>query len=154
MARLETLIPPPVWMLVLAAAMFGIAGFDHPAVFGGGWRTPVAGVIGLAAVILAGIGILQFWRAGTTIDPHAPQKSSALVEGGIYRLTRNPMYVGLALILIAWGVALGDGVALVAGPVVFVVVITRLQILPEERMLRARFGADYDAFVARTRRWI
>ena len=154
MTRLETVVPPPIWMLLVAAAMFGLERLDLGLGFTGDWRRLVAAAIGLVAVAIAGAGIVQFGRARTTVDPHAPEKASALVDGGIYRLTRNPMYVGLSLILVGWGVALSDGIALVVGPVAFVVIITRLQILPEERVLRARFGAPYDAFCARTRRWL
>lgn len=141
-------------MLVAGAVAFGLSRLDHGLTFGFGGRARVAAVIAIVGVGIAGSGVRRFAAAGTTVDPHAPQKASSLVDGGIYRVTRNPMYLGMVCLLAGWGVGLGDWLALVAGPVLFVMVITRLQIIPEERVLSERFGADYDMFRRRTRRWL
>ena len=82
-----------------------------------------------------------------------PERASALVERGIYRHTRNPMYLGLLCLLLGWTLALGQWAALL-GPLVFVVYITRFQIVPEERVLLAHFGAAYDDYRQRVRRWL
>ncbi|MEB0160908.1 isoprenylcysteine carboxylmethyltransferase family protein, partial [Pseudomonas sp. AH2 (2023)] len=91
-------------------------------------------------------------RSRTTVNPLRPDKAAALVSGGVYRVTRNPMYVGMMLLLVAWAVYL-DSAWVLAGPVAFVAYITRFQIAPEERVLRAKF-ADFDAYAARVRRWL
>ena len=153
MTRLETTVPPPVWALLVAVVMFGVNRLGVAFSIGAWGR--VAGIAAaLVGVSVASSGIVGFARAGTTVDPHAPAKVSTLVDTGVYRITRNPMYLGLALVLIGWGLALRDPLMAVAGSGVFVAIITRLQIVPEERALREHFGATYDDFCARTRRWL
>ena len=94
-----------------------------------------------------------FWQARTTINPLQPERASVLVTHGIYRYTRNPMYLSLLLLLVAYASHLGTWVAF-AGPVAYVAYITRFQILPEERVLLSKFGAEYEAYRRRVRRWI
>jgi len=98
-------------------------------------------------------GLLAFRASRTTINPLQPQRASALVVGGVYRFTRNPMYVGMALFLLAWAVYL-SAVLPFLGPLLFALYITRFQIQPEERVLKALFGAGYLAYAARVRRWL
>ncbi len=106
----------------------------------------------------AGLGLkiaaaLAFRARGTTVNPISPERSAALVVDGLYRVTRNPMYLGSALILAGWALHLGAWVAILTVPF-FVLYMNRFQIGPEERALSALFGADYDAYRARVRRWI
>lgn len=98
-------------------------------------------------------GLWAFRRHRTTVNPLRPGKASAVVQDGIYRFTRNPMYVGMALLLTAWVTGLGAPLGLLA-LALFVAFITRFQIQPEERALQAKFGADYAAYCARVRRWL
>lgn len=133
--------------------MWGIAGTT----FG---IEPVPGLrIGLAAMLLvtgawlAVAGVIEFRRASTTVNPMAPSDSSTVVDTGVYRYTRNPMYLGFLLVLFAWAAWLAAPWALL-GPVVFVAWMTRFQILPEERALLERFGDDYRAYCRRVRRWV
>lgn len=119
----------PTWALVLAVLLAALGG----------------------AVALA--GLLAFWRARTTFNPLAPQQASALVTGGIYRLTRNPMYLGMLLVLAGWGIWLGNAASWLGLPL-SIAVLTVLQIRPEERILRARFGAEFESYAARVRRWL
>ena len=153
MRRLETTVPPPIWAALLAAFVFGATRLGSPWTIGG-WGRPVGLGLGVLGVAIAAAGVASFARARTTVDPHDPSKTSALVDTGVYRVTRNPMYLGLALVLGGWGLVLRDPVAGLVGVGVFVVVLTHLQIMPEERILRERFGPAYDAFCERTRRWI
>lgn len=150
---LELKIPPPVVTLCTAGLMW-----LAPPVFGVD-ETPFGVRLG-AAVMLAALGVgialsgvILFRQSRTTINPTRPSATTALVTGGIYRRTRNPMYVGLLLVLLGWAAYLANPLALVPIPL-FVLYIGRFQIRPEERALAARFGEDYAAYCARVRRWL
>ena len=153
MQALELKIPPPVVALVLLALMWLLARAAPPLGIPTLPRAAGAGIIALAGVAIGVAGKVGFRRAGTTSNPMQPQKASALVTGGIYRRTRNPMYVSLLLLLVAWALVLASGWALL-GPLAFVLYIGRFQIRPEERALSAMFGADYAAYQSRVRRWL
>ncbi len=148
-AFLETRVPPLLLLGLLLLFAWGAGGprFDFPG----------RAVLGLAAMA-AGLGLkiaaaLAFRARGTTVNPISPERSAALVVDGLYRVTRNPMYLGSALILAGWALHLGAWVAVLTVPF-FVLYMNRFQIGPEERALSALFGADYDAYRARVRRWI
>ena len=98
-------------------------------------------------------GVLSFNRAKTTVNPLAPDKSSSLVTSGIYRYTRNPMYVGFLFFLMGFGVYLSNLYAL-ASTTLFVVYMNKFQIRPEERALEAIFGAEFIAYKNKVRRWL
>lgn len=153
MRTLELKIPPPVLALLIAGAMWGVADLapllDLPALP----RRTMAAAIALAGLACALAGIITFRRAHTTVNPMKPQTSSSLVVSGIYQVTRNPMYLGLGCVLVAWTVFLSSAWALF-GPVAFVLYMNRFQIGPEERALSALFGADYTAYQSRVRRWL
>ncbi len=148
---LECRVPPPVVTLVVAAGMWRVAR-AWPGALPAGARLagPVLAALGVA---LALWGVLAFRRASTTVHPLHPDKASTLVIAGPNRWTRNPMYVGMLLVLAGWGVWLGGGVALtgIAGGWGW---LHRFQVLPEERALIARFGAAYEVYRARVRRWV
>jgi protein-S-isoprenylcysteine O-methyltransferase Ste14 len=103
-----------------------------------------------AGLALAVAAAVEFRRARTTIIPH--EEPSAIVTSGVYRLSRNPIYLGDALILTGLGLRWDSVLALVLVPV-FVAVVTARFIVPEEGRLKARFGAEYAAWAARVRRW-
>lgn len=153
MQTLELKIPPPVVALLLASAMWGIT-----------WVTPLIDIstfIRVAAAVtiaLVGAGfdlaaVIAFLRRRTTINPMKPEKTSALVCSGVYKVTRNPMYVGLLFFLVAWAVYLASAWALL-GPFAFVRYINRFQIAPEERVLLAKYGASYSVYTSSVRRWL
>ena len=150
---LELKIPPPAVGALTAAAMWA---FARP----GGDTATLSGAHWLIVAVLAGIGALfdfsalfAFRRAKTTVNPMKPGATTAIVHSGVYRITRNPMYVGLVFFLCAWAVYLGSPLALL-GPIAFVAYITRFQIIPEERVLIRMFGVDYEAYKTRVRRWL
>ena len=153
MQLLELKIPPPVqWLFFavltwLAARLLPQCGFPFT-----GHRV-LAPILAGAGVASGLAGVHASRRARTTIDPHRPAQASALVTGGIYRYTRNPMYLGLALTLagVACWWATACGLLTLA---LFCLGMTRLQIMPEERILQAKFGADYAAYRQRVRRWL
>lgn len=150
---LENRIPPPLVGLVLAGAMWLLAAAIPTLAVPLGWRWALAAPLLAAAVWFDLQGLLAFRRARTTVNPLRPQKASQLVTEGIYRRTRNPMYVGMALILTAVAVLLAAPAAL-AGPVAFIAYITRFQIVPEERALRRLFGDEFDEYCAHVPRWL
>ena len=117
------------------------------------YRVVAGTAVALVGFATTAVGFLSFRRASTTIDPVRIDGASKLVTAGIYQITRNPMYVGMALMLVGVGVALGSPPSLI-GPLAFVGFITRYQILPEEHALLAKFGSVYAAYRENTRRWI
>jgi len=153
MRWLEHRIPPPVIDATFALAMWAIARLlpglsaDWPG------RIPLSVALALAGVLVSLAGVLAFRRHHTTVNPLKPQAASALVSTGVYAFTRNPMYLGMLVVLVAWGLYLSN-LAAAALVLLFVPCLNRLQILPEERVLRAKFGAAFDAYAARVRRWI
>jgi protein-S-isoprenylcysteine O-methyltransferase Ste14 len=153
MKSLEARIPPPAIAAVVAIAMWAISRIAPLIQVPAPLRTAVAIAIALVGMGFALTAILSFRRASTTVKPTKPQATSSLVISGVYRVTRNPMYLGLLFVLVAWAVALSSPWALL-GPVAFVLYIRRFQIVPEERALAALFGSEYSAYRSRVRRWL
>jgi len=104
------------------------------------------------AILITLISVLQFFRSKTTIDPRVPSKVSKLVTYGVYRFSRNPMYLALLLMLVAWGLWLGNAfnALLAAG---FVGYMNKFQIILEEEALAAIFGKEYQQYCTQVRRW-
>jgi len=150
---LELKIPPPVVAIGIALLMWSVFNSASSAQFLGTAHmilvATLAG-IGLSFDLLALGGFLQ---AKTTINPMRPRVTSTVVTTGVYRITRNPMYLGLVFFLGAWASYLWLSWALL-GPVLFVAYITRFQIMPEERVLSATFGKEYEAYMKKVRRWL
>jgi len=112
-----------------------------------------AAAISLVSFSMAGSAASHFRQSGTTLEPFQPDRASVLVTSGANAISRNPMYVGMAGLLLAHSVWRGSWTALL--PLVgFVVFIDRAQIQAEETALRAKFGAAYEAYQATTPRWI
>ncbi len=153
MKALELKIPPVVVVLIAGALMWSFARTVPvlPVAFAG--RTALAAIIGLAGIALGIAGVMIFRRMQTTVHPSEPDKASAVVADGVYRFSRNPMYLGLALILTGWAVFLGD-VANVVLIGLFVAYMNRFQIRPEERALEAKFDAAYANYKSSVRRWL
>ena len=153
MWTLEHKVPPPVVGVLVAAGMCGLSllgpQLSVPAVP----KYAVVALLAAAGLAFDLTGLLAFRAARTTVNPLAPERASALVTGGVYRITRNPMYVGMALLLLAWAVYLAALLPF-TGLVAFVAWITGYQIRPEERVLAGRFGEEYARYAARVRRWL
>lgn len=150
---METKIPPPLQALIIAGFMWLLS---NSVAYG---QLEVSGLNQYAALALVALGalvnvaaILSFRAAKTTVNPLDPSKASQLVDGGIFKLSRNPMYLGMLILLCAWSVFLGNflNVLLLA---VFVLYMNRFQITPEERALTTLFGDDYSEYCRRVRRW-
>lgn len=153
MAGLEHRIPPPAVAALVAAGMWALEGFGPRLSIAPGPARWTAAALGVAGIAIALAGVVAFRTSRTTVNPLQPERASALVTGGVYRVTRNPMYVGMALLLVAWAVSLAAVLPFV-GVVVFVLFITRFQIVPEERALVRLFGDEFSIYAARVRRWL
>ena len=150
---LDLKVPPPIVTLVLAFLMWltpafaGLVQVPYPA------RVLCALVLVCIGQGIGIAGLVAFRRAKTTVNPVKASLASSLVVEGVYRYTRNPMYVGFLLTLLGWAIFLANPLALL-WLVVFVLYITRFQIIPEERVLASLFGTEYEAYKGRVRRWV
>lgn len=153
MRGLELKVPPVAVTLIAAGLMWAAARWLAFAAFAMPGRLPVAVCLAAAGGAIALLGVASFRRAKTTTNPLKPQTASALVSSGMYRYSRNPMYVGFLLFLLAWLVYLSNPVAAVLIPG-YVVYMNRFQIIPEERFLESLFGQAYADYRNQVRRWI
>jgi protein-S-isoprenylcysteine O-methyltransferase Ste14 len=153
MKALENRIPPPILMILVGAAMWGLSHLPPHVPLSPALRIAVACGVASVGVLFLAAGFLAFRKAGTTIDPVNIERASTLVSSGIFRVSRNPMYVGFTALLLGWSVYLAGAWAFV-GPVFYVLYITRLQIVPEERAMLQRFGSQYIEYRSATRRWL
>jgi len=147
---MELKIPPPIVALIMAAFMWVSQGafnvqFDN--------KLYIALSLGTLGLLVDACALWLFLLARTTVNPIKPSNASALVTGGIYQFTRNPMYVGNFIFLTAWLLWLGSPLNAIF-LVVYVLYMNRFQISVEERILTEKFGEEYTAFCKRVRRWI
>lgn len=152
-AFLELKLPPPLVALLLAALAWWLVPLGPAIAWPEGLRLGLCGVLALGGLLLDLSGVVAFVRRRTTVSPLSPRKTAALVTTGVYRFTRNPMYLGMACLLAAWALWLGALLPWLA-PVLFVAFITRFQIRPEERVLTQLFGPPYTDYCQRVRRWL
>lgn len=152
MSRLELKIPPVLLVLLFAGLMYLLSAGTGDAWQAGFATRFIALVCALAGVVAATAGVLEFRRARTTVNPVTPSASSSLVTSGIYRISRNPMYLGFLLILTGWALFLANLYAAALVPL-FVLYMNRFQIIPEERALLRIFGDQFTAYAAKVGRW-
>ena len=153
MNALELKIPPPLVLLIFAIAMWFAAPLTEPLNVSFGLRLGFALALAVIGEGISAAGMIQFRRAKTTINPMKAGNASSLVTGGVYRFTRNPMYLGMVLVLIGWVVFLASPITLIFVPL-FVLYIYRFQITPEERVLTSIFGDEYAEYKNKVRRWV
>ena len=149
--KVKRIIYPPMWLAFGIVTIFVFNEFYPGARF-----TSVAGQVAGGAFILVGLVLLViagglFQRAGTDMIPF--REVSALVTTGVYRFTRNPMYLGMALVLLGCAVTVGASSSLIVPPV-FMVIIEMRFIRPEEQMLNELFPEEFPAYCRKVRRWI
>lgn len=153
MISLETKIPAPFVAMAVGGGMKLYARAASVAID----VSPVLSELGIRlaqlSAVIALLAFASFRLARTTINPLDPSRASALVTGGIFRVTRNPMYLSLLLLLVAYALRLDSWLEW-SGPLVFFIYVTRFQIIPEEKILAAKFGAAFVDYKKRTRRWI
>lgn len=150
---LELLIPPAAILLIVILLMWLLRVFFPSLTLDFTTNLIVIYLVGLIGLGISGAGGISFMQARTTLNPKKPGNASRLVTSGIYRFTRNPMYLGLQIMLIAWGMFLGNIVSLLFS-LAFGLYIHRYQILPEERFLEEKFGAEFIAYKSQVRPWL
>jgi protein-S-isoprenylcysteine O-methyltransferase Ste14 len=153
MQFLELRIPPPVVGLLIAAGMWSVRHLPPILPIPRIVQLLAAAVLCAAGIAVAVGGVVAFRRARTTVNPLKPETSAALVSTGVYAFTRNPMYLGMMLVLLAWAAYLLS-VWCLTGPLLFALYITRFQIIPEERVLAGLFGTSFVEYQKRVRRWL
>lgn len=153
MKWLELKVPPVITLAVCAALIWHTAGFQMLL-----FSRPFAAslpmyFIGALGVVTALSGVLSFRRARTTVNPHLPDLASSLVTSGIYQYTRNPMYLGMVMVLVSVILYCGSLLSVV-WLFAFAWYMTVFQIVPEERTMHDLFGEEYEEYCERVRRWI
>ena len=153
LSALELKLSPVMTAALLALLMWFLArntaGFSlQPAA-----RMGVCAALIALGTAIALAGVWSFRKARTTVNPWRVHASSELVVSGIYRRTRNPMYVGLLLALLGWGVYLANAFPLLLA-FAFIPYMNRFQIIPEERALQKAYGEDFLNYCHRVRRWL
>ena len=151
--RLALKVPPPVVLLIFGILMWfvgsrvpgGQVDFDN--------QLATAIAVGILGLIININAIIGFRRAKTTVNPLDPGKATQLVVGGVFRLSRNPMYLGILVVMTGWAIWIGSfyNLALLA---LFIYYITEFQIKPEEEVLRPLFDETYADYCSKVRRWI
>nr|WP_297788254.1 isoprenylcysteine carboxylmethyltransferase family protein [uncultured Allomuricauda sp.] len=149
---MKTKVPPAIVMLVFAGLMYVLDRFLPVGEFDFFGRNVLTWILLVLAAIIGILSIAQFLYKKTTVDPLMPEKANHLVTNGIYNYSRNPMYLALLLILLAFGLKLGNAfnTLIAAG---FVSYMNHFQIKPEEDALMELFGQDYKIYCKLTRRW-
>lgn len=149
---LELKVPPLALVILLGALMWLVSAYS-PFAIALPWRSAFAlvGCIVGFAIVLA--GVLAFRLAKTTVNPLTPEATTTMVTSGIYRFTRNPMYLGFLFVLAGWAIYLSNVLAFALLPL-FVWYMNRFQILPEERALSAKFSQEFTAYQRSVRRWL
>lgn len=151
---MDNRIPPPLVATLFGLLMWLAARYLPGALaLASEWRIGLALLVALAGLGVCLAGVLSFRRARTTVNPLKPQTASALVKSGVYRFTRNPMYLGFATVLIGWSIFLAWPPALF-GVLGFVAYINCFQIGPEERALASLFGDEFAQYSRQVRRWL
>lgn len=153
MSSLELKIPPPLVAVITALIMWGVFWVTPVLHTSISIRLSVAIIVGLIGISISVAGASLFRHIKTTANPMKPETASTLVDAGIFTITRNPMYLGVMLVLVAWAVFLSAPWTLI-GPLTFIFYINRFQVKPEEKALEALFGAQYVAYKTKVRRWI
>jgi protein-S-isoprenylcysteine O-methyltransferase Ste14 len=147
-------IPPPLQTLIAAGIMYGLDTLISVSLYRFGLLAGIVmAVLGLASVFFLMPAVFSFWKNKTTVNPIKPENATTLVVDGVYKYSRNPMYVGMAAQLLAWAVYLANPFNFLVFAL-YVYVMTAIQIKPEERALVKIFGASYREYCEQVRRWV
>ncbi len=153
MHPLELKVPPVVVVAISAFAMKGITWLIPSATFEMPGSRIISIGLALLGMAIAAAGVIAFRVSKTTVDPRTPDAASTLVVEGVYRISRNPMYLGFLFVLTGWAVELSNAASAMLLPA-FVAYITAFQIKPEERILLSKFGPRFAEYMVSIRRWV
>lgn len=145
-------IPPVFVVLIFAGAMYLLDQWLPFGEFDFFGRSVLTWILAAGSLLVSLAALGQFAKSRTSINPSKPDKASTLVTGGIFRFSRNPMYLGMLMLLLAWGLWLGNAFNTLLAAL-FVAYMNHFQIQPEEEALEARFGKAYRKYLFETRRW-
>lgn len=146
-------IPPPIQTLIAAIAMFGVDNLIELKILKSDYSTSIATVFGGVSVFFIVFAIFRFIKHKTTVNPLKPEDTSFLVTTGVYKYSRNPMYAGMALFLLAWTFILANPLNLIIF-ITYITFMTYFQIKPEEAALMKLFGEEYAQYCQSVRRWL
>jgi len=150
---LELKVIPPVQFIISSGLMFSLATYFPQYYFNLSISLPLIILLILIASVIGALALYDFRKHNTTFHPHTPEKTSTVVDSGVFAYSRNPMYISLLLVLIALGIYLQNVSSFTIIPV-FIWYITRFQIIPEEKMLNKLFPNDYLLYCQKVRRWL
>lgn len=150
---LELKLPPALLVLLFAGLMYVLAPYLPSMYIVASLKWTLVLVFLLLAVLFCFFGLWEFRKHKTTVDPRIPHKAVALVNSGIYRISRNPMYMGFVFFLFSLLIFLSSP-CLIFVIVAFVLYMNRFQIIPEERALKRLFSKQYSQYQAQVRRWL
>ncbi|UTV29752.1 methyltransferase family protein [Photobacterium atrarenae] len=145
-------LPPPLLMLIALGGMYGLSEYWPLWRFSFWGQSAVVFLFCFIGTLIGLAGVVSFAKVRTTVDPHRPRKTSALVTSGIYRFSRNPMYLGLVLLLFAAFFYFSALSGLIMIPL-FILYMNNFQIQPEEGVLETLFGDEYRRYCQKVRRW-
>ena len=147
---MKTLIPPPIVTIVFLFVIFFTKDLFR---FSLTLPSLLGFIIILAGVMIIFIAARQFKAVNTTINPIKPEKASVLVNKGIFSYSRNPMYLGMLLIIIGFSI-IHNLLAIIVIMPIWIIYITYFQIIPEEEAMEILFEEDFVNYCKKTRRWI
>jgi len=153
MSVLENKIPPPIVVLICSLSMWLISLISPLIETGFFVRVILSLAIFTVGSFFCIAGVVSFRKAKTTVNPLKPETASSLVSSGVYRISRNPMYVGLSLFLVSLSTYLSSPLSII-GVVAFIFYMNRFQIEPEERALKKIFSTDFLNYMSQVRRWL
>lgn len=153
MRYLETKVPPPILGVLIGFFFWWKEGKGSACFLDSMVQVSMLTALIVTSAVIISLAFISFVKAKTTVNPISPESATTLVQSGIYRFTRNPMYVGEALLLTAWMVYLSSWWG-VSGTVFFILYLNRFQIQPEELLLKRKFGKPYEKYRSRVPRWI
>tara|TARA_R110001583_G_scaffold561_14_gene5044 strand:- start:862 stop:1320 length:459 start_codon:yes stop_codon:yes gene_type:complete len=151
--NLELKVIPPVQLIISSGLMYSLATYFPQYHFDLKVNLPIIILFILAASLIGILALYDFHKHQTTFHPHTPEKTSTVVDSGVFAYSRNPMYISLVMLLLALGVYLQNYSSFSIIPL-FIWYITQFQIIPEEKMLDKLFPNDYQAYCQRVNRWI
>jgi protein-S-isoprenylcysteine O-methyltransferase Ste14 len=153
MSSLELKIPPVVVFLIATIFLYFTPALGHYSAVVGEHTKIISHLIFALGIVIGVLGVVTFKKANTTVNPVEIERASTLVTHGVFQMTRNPMYLAMAIAIFSMSIRL-DNVAGIFWVWPYCLFITRFQIMPEERNLHKIFGASYEDYSQKVRRWL